>query len=64
MDLYHIVEVDGIWRAAVCKNNKADKYGQPKLFTHKEAVKWIEKHSYVGMSFHYEIVKVGDRDGN
>lgn len=64
MELYNIVEVDGILRAAVCKNNKADKYGQPKLFTHKEAVKWIEKHSYIGMSFHYEIVKVGDQHGD
>ena len=56
---YKVVEIDGIWRAAVCKNNKADKYGDPKIFeTRKAAEKWIEKHSYTGMSFKYEIVEV------
>lgn len=59
--MYKIVEVDGIWRAAICKNNKADKYGDPKIFeTKAAATNWIEKHSYKGMSFHYEIIKIGD----
>ena len=57
--MYKVVEIDGIWVACVCKNNKADKYGDPKLFeTYKDAEKWINKHSYKGMSFRYEIREV------
>lgn len=56
---YKIIEIDGIWRAAICKNNKADKYGVPKIFESKKAAaNWIEKHSYKGMSFKYEIVEI------
>ena len=59
MTRFKIVEVDGFIRAAICKNGKADKYGEPKLFkTYREAQKWIDKHSYVGMSFKYVIVEV------
>ena len=54
--MFRIVEVDGIIRSYICKNNKADKYGTPKNFDTKEAAqKWIERHSYKGMSFKYEI---------
>jgi hypothetical protein len=57
--MFNIIEVDGIIRSCICKNNKADKYGEPKNFkTRKDAEKWIEKHSYKGMSFKYEIKKV------
>ena len=59
MKKYHIVEIDGIWRACICKNNKADKYGEPKIFETKKACKqWIERHSYKGMSHSYEIKEV------
>ncbi len=59
--MYRIIEVDGIIRAYICKDNKADKYGTPKEFkTLKDAKKWIEKHSYGGMSFKYEVEKVKD----
>lgn len=57
--MFIIVEVDGFIRSSICKNNKADKYGEPKKFgTIDEAKKWIEKHSYKGMSHRYEIVEV------
>lgn len=57
--MYEVIEVDGIIRTAICKNNKADKYGEPKLFnTKKDAQKWIDRHSYIGMSWKYEIEEV------
>lgn len=57
--MFKVVEVDGLWRACICVNNKADKYGTPKLFKTKgDAQKWVDKHSYKGMSFHYEIMEV------
>lgn len=56
--MWYIVEVDGYWRACICKNNKADKYGEKKLFpTKKKAQEWIDRHSYAGMSWKYEIKK-------
>lgn len=56
MTMYEIVYVDGIYRAAIDKKNTVNKYGEPRLWkTRKEAEKWIEKHSYKGMSFHYVI---------
>ena len=59
--MYVIVEIDGIIRSCVCKNNKADKYGDPKLFeTKEEAQRWIDKHSYKGMSYKYEIISASD----
>ena len=54
---YLVLEIDGINRACICKDNKADKYGTPKIFkTKRSAKEWIEKHSYKGMSFKYIIV--------
>lgn len=59
MIIYRVVEVDGIIRACVCKNNVADKYGIPKNFKTKEdAQKWIDRHSYKGISFKYEIAEI------
>lgn len=59
--MYKIVEVDGILRAYICKNNKADRYGEPVLFETKEkAQEWINKHSYKGMSWRYEIIPTSD----
>jgi hypothetical protein len=50
--------VDGFIRNCIDVHNKANKYGTPKEFnTKKDAEKWIEIHSYKGMSFHYEIIK-------
>lgn len=58
--MYNIVEVDGIIRSCIDVHNKANKYGTPKEFkTKKDAQKWIERRTYKGMSFHYEIVKAG-----
>lgn len=57
--MYNVIEIDGIIRTCICKNNKADKYGEPKEFkTKADAEKWIKKHSYKGMSFRYEIKEV------
>ena len=54
--MYKIIFVDGIYRASISKQNRVDKYGEPRLWkTKEEAEHWIERHSYKGMSFHYEI---------
>ena len=56
--MYIIVEVDGFIRSAINKQGKPDKYSEPKRFeTKKKAQAWIDKHSYTGMSFRYEIKK-------
>ena len=56
--MYKVVKVDGWLRQQICTDGKASKYGKPKLFkTGKEAQKWIDKESYKGMSYSYEIVK-------
>lgn len=58
---YIIIEVDGILRSIINNKGKADKYGDAKLFnTRKAAEKWIDNHSYKGMTFHYEIREVED----
>lgn len=57
--MFNVVEVDGIIRSCICTNDKADKYGTPKEFrTRKDAQRWIDEHSYKGMSFKYEISEV------
>ena len=54
--MYKIIEIDGIIRSCICKNNKADKYGDTKYFNSiEDAQKWIDKHTYKGMSVKYEI---------
>ena len=56
--MYKVVKVDSWLRQQICIDGKASKYGKPKLFkTEKEAKKWIDKKSYNGMSYSYEIVK-------
>lgn len=58
MTHYIIVEVDGFIRSAIDTKGKPNKYGTPKEFkTRKDAQAWIDKKTYVGMSWHYEIVK-------
>jgi len=57
--MLHVIKVDGWIRACICTDNKADKYGKPKEFkTRKDAQRWIDEHSYKGMSFKYEISEV------
>lgn len=54
--MYHVIQVVGIIRSYISVRNKPDKYDTPKEFkTYKEAMDWIRKHSYKGMSFKYEI---------
>lgn len=55
MRKYHIIEVDGKVRRVIDIQNQANSYGTPKEFTHDEAVHWIDRHTYKGMSFHYEM---------
>lgn len=56
---YKIVEVDGNIRSAINKKGKPSKYEEPKLFETAEAAgRWIDRHTYEGMSHHYEIVRV------
>lgn len=56
---YIIVEVDGCIHATINKKNKADKYDDPKEFgSRNAAMAWIKRHSYKGMSHHYEIYAV------
>lgn len=55
--MFKVVEVNGFIRAQIDTKGNPNKYGEPKVFqTEKDAKKWIEKHSYKGMSFCYEII--------
>lgn len=57
--MYIVVEINGHWHAQIDKTGHANKYGEPKLFkSRKEAQAWVERHSYKGMSFRYEIEEV------
>lgn len=57
--MYKVVKVDGWQRQQIDTTGKPNRYGKPKLFnTKKDANKWIEKESYRGMSYKYEIVEV------
>jgi len=60
--MWYIVYVDNSghgYQAIIDKTGKPNKYGEKKLFkTRKEAQSWIEKKSYWGMSYHYELKKV------
>ena len=57
--MFKIIYVDGIYRASIDKKNTINKYGEPRLWkTREEAEHWIERHSYKGMSFRYEIKEV------
>ena len=56
---YVIVVVSGILRETIDKNGDCNKYGEPKIFeTAEKAQKWIDKRTYKGMSYHYEIKEV------
>ena len=57
--MFKIIYVDGIYRAQIDIKNKPNKYGVCKKFkTREDAQGWIDRHSYKGMSFHYEISEV------
>jgi hypothetical protein len=55
MKYYKIIEHDLTLRRAVCKRD-----GSLKVFTRKEAKLYIERHSYKGMSFHYEMIPIDE----
>lgn len=44
-------------RQAIDISLKANRYGEPKIFSKMEADNFIENHSYSGMSYKYEIIK-------
>jgi hypothetical protein len=52
---YKIIDVDGKIRTAVLNRD-----GSLKVFTRKEAKLYIERHSYKGMSFHYEMIPIDE----
>ncbi len=54
--MFYIVEIDGKVRNIIDIHGKANKYGACKYFeTFQDAQKWVDKHSYKGMSMKYEI---------
>lgn len=56
--MYYIVEVNCFIRSQIDVKGKPNKYGEKKLFkTKKAAEEWINKRSYKGMSFKYEIIR-------
>lgn len=55
MKKYKIVEVDWGLRKPICIKD-----GTLRLFTRKEAKLYIERHSYKGMSFHYEMIPIDE----
>ena len=55
---YKIVQVEGQMRQAIGTNGKASKYTTPKVFSGKDASKFIQKNTYKGMSHRYEIIEV------
>ena len=52
---YKIIDADGKIRSAVLNRD-----GSLKVFTRKEAKLYIERHSYKGMSFHYEMIPIDE----
>lgn len=52
---YKIIEHDLTLRKAIL-----DRYGNIRVFTKKEAKLYIERHSYKGMSFHYEMIPIDE----
>lgn len=62
--MYYIVEVDGFIRSQIDVKGNPNKYGKKKLFkTKKAAEEWINKRSYKGMSFKYEIRSQSESEG-
>ena len=55
--MYKVVKVNGYSREAIDTKGKPNKYGEPKLFTLKEAENFVKRNTYTGMSFKYEIVE-------
>ena len=56
--MYKVVKVSGFVREVIDKKGKPNKYGEPKLFTLKEAENFEKRNTYAGMSFKYEIVEL------
>ena len=64
MNYYIIIEVDNGIRSPISVTNKPDRYGVPRIFgTKKAAQNWIDKRTYKGMSYHYEIIKSTELKG-
>ena len=60
MERYKVIKVlENGYRAQICKDGKASKFGEAKIFTDKwDAYAWARKRCYEGMSFRYEIEEV------
>lgn len=50
--MYHVVSVDGVLHEPVTTSDGYVKY----FDTINDAEEWIDKHSYAGMSFKYEVI--------
>lgn len=55
MKLFKVIDVDGVIRSTIQNRD-----GSIKVFTKDGAEKYIETHSYKGMSYHYEIEEIED----
>lgn len=54
--MYKVVQIDMSIPYPINKKGQPDKYSEPKKFeTKKDAEKWIERHSYTGMSWKYIV---------
>ena len=57
--MYKVVIVDGWLRVQIDVSGKPNKYGKPKAFpTKTDAQNYINKRSYKGMRWKYEIVLI------
>lgn len=57
--MYYIIQVDGIFRTPISKSGRPERYEEPRYFkTLKGAKKWVERNTYKGMSWKYEIVRL------
>ena len=61
MKKFIVVEVDGKVRQHIAKNNRPDKYSEPKIFdTALDAQRWIDRHYNKYIPIHYEISEWSD----
>lgn len=57
--MFKVIQLDMGIPYPINEKGQPDKYTPPKLFkTREECQAWIDKHSYKGMSWKYEIEEV------
>ena len=61
---FSILEWDNKLATPINDKGQPSRYEDLKRFkTRKDAQRWIDRHTYAGMSFKYEIVEVEDNAG-